>query len=111
MLISKLVHIVGVAVTLTLSQITAPLLSHAVMNTVSEAIVLLLLQRGADPCLPGPEGIPLLHVAAATGDLRLARTLVRHGANVHAVLPGTEITPTLMALSNDKVRVTSECLS
>ena len=79
------------------------MLSHAVMNTVSNDVIELLLRRGADPCKPGPEGISLLHVAAATGDLALAQRLVECGADVGVTLPGTEITPVIMALSNEKV--------
>lgn len=85
-------------------QHSTTLLSHAVMNTVNMDIIELLLQRGADPCKPGPEGISLLHVAAATGDQALAQVLIDHGADVHVVLQGTSITPLLMALSNEQVR-------
>jgi ankyrin repeat protein len=89
--------------TLAHAQVNTTLLNHAVMNNVTEATTSLLLNRGASARAPGPEGISPLHVAAATGELSLARLLVEHGADVTAVLPGTQITPMVMALSNDKV--------
>lgn len=88
---------------LTIGEHSANLLSHAVMNTISMDVVVLLLDRGASARSTGPEGISLLHVAAATGELALARLLVDYGADVEATLPGTEITPVIMALSNEKM--------
>jgi len=89
--------------TLVIGQHSGTLLSHAVLNAASCDFVEALLEKGADVLSPAPEGITLLHVAGATGDLRLAKLLVRYGADVEATLPGTAITPSTMALSNDKL--------
>lgn len=78
------------------------LLSHAVMNNVQPAVLKLLLQYGADPSAPGPEGILPLHVAAATGDVDVAELLLDYGADPDAPMQGSRITPSAMALSNER---------
>ncbi len=85
-------------------QVTTFPLNHAMMYNIDLGVLRLLLDAGADPSSSGPEGILPIHISAATGDFNVAELLLKYGADPDAPLPGSRVTATDMAVSNERVQ-------
>ncbi len=81
------------------------------MRLIQEAVVRLLILRGANIDFVTPSGNTLLHLGCKTDSIIVTRSLVEAGADVNARNRVTLRTPLMVATNNGNVTVVQYLLS